>query len=175
MFKATAGWIAKLVAAGTVAVAGLMAAGVAQAHGGVSLSVGIGVPGVVVGAPVYASPTGLYGASPPRVLRTAPTRVLRTTPGLRPCTGLRGARLWLLPRRPPLLEWTPGSSPPLRSLSWPSRRRSGFAPTIQSGCLCSRFLYAASPGHRVRLAARAERRSHNACRSEAIQAMEQSP
>ncbi|WP_417284875.1 hypothetical protein [Comamonas sp.] len=71
MFKATAGWIAKLVAAGTVAVVGLMAAGVAQAHGGVSLSVGIGVPGVVVGAPVYMPPPPVYMA-PPRPVYYAP-------------------------------------------------------------------------------------------------------
>ncbi|GGH62910.1 hypothetical protein GCM10010975_28160 [Comamonas phosphati] len=90
MIKATSAWIAKLLAA-----AGLMAAGAAQAHGGVSLSVGIGVPGVVapvyaapyaapymVPAPVYVAPRPVYYAPPapvyyaPPVYRPAPVMVV---------------------------------------------------------------------------------------------------
>ena len=58
MSRTTSPRMAKLLAAGSIVVAGLMAAAGAQAHGGVSLSVGIGVPGVAVGvgAPVYATP-----------------------------------------------------------------------------------------------------------------------
>ena len=91
MIKATSASIAKLLGAGALAVAGLMAAGAAQAHGGVSLSVGIGVPGVVAPvyaapyvapAPVYVAPRPVYYAPPapvyyaPPVYRPAPVMVV---------------------------------------------------------------------------------------------------
>ena len=77
----------KILATGAVAVAGLMVGMAAQAHGGVSLSIGVGVPGVVVGAPapVYMPPL-LYMLRLP-----APSTMrhpLRSTTSLVPSTAL---------------------------------------------------------------------------------------
>ncbi len=68
-----------MVAAAGVALAALGGVSAAHAHGGVSWSVGIGVPGVVVGAtngypayaapaPVYVAPSPVYYAPPPPVV-----------------------------------------------------------------------------------------------------------
>ena len=71
MTKATSPWIAKLLAIGSIAVAGLMAGTAAQAHGGVSLSIGLGAPvygnPYVAPAPVYMPPRPVYYAPPPPV------------------------------------------------------------------------------------------------------------
>lgn len=74
MFKNTSKRVAKWLAAGSMAIAGLMAVGAAQAHGGVSWSVGVGVPGVAVGvgAPVYMPPRPVYYAPPPAVYYAPP-------------------------------------------------------------------------------------------------------
>ena len=70
-----------MVAATGVALAALGGAGAAHAHGGVSWSVGIGVPGVVVGAsngygyPAYAAPAPVYVAPSP-VYYTPPPPVV---------------------------------------------------------------------------------------------------
>lgn len=91
MTKATSPWIAKFLAIGTIAVAGLMAGTAVQAHGGVSLSIGVGVPGVVVGgpvygnpyavpAPVYVPPRPVYYAPPPPVYYAPPPPVYYAPP-----------------------------------------------------------------------------------------------
>lgn len=83
MNKTASPWIARLAAAGAVAAAGLLAAGGAQARSNVTLSVGIGVPGVVVGAPVYSAPyvapAPVYMA-PPRPIYYAPPRPVYYAP-----------------------------------------------------------------------------------------------
>ena len=75
MFTTTFPKMTKFLAVGAVAVAGLMAGVSAQAHGGVSLSIGVGVPGVAMGygapAPVYMAPPPVYVA-PPRPVYYAP-------------------------------------------------------------------------------------------------------
>ena len=75
MFTTTFPKMTKFLAVGAVAVAGLMVGVSAQAHGGVSLSIGVGVPGVAMGygapAPVYMAPPPVYVA-PPRPVYYAP-------------------------------------------------------------------------------------------------------
>ena len=75
--------IQALVASAGVALVMLTASGAAQAHGGVSWSVGIGVPGVAVGvaspqpyyysppAPAYYAPQPVYVPPPPVYYRPA--------------------------------------------------------------------------------------------------------
>ena len=84
--KTTAfGKIARFGAVASLAVAGLVAAGTAQARDNVSFSLGIGVPGVAVGvsnyypayqqpyyAPVYQQPAPVYYAPAPVYVRPAP-------------------------------------------------------------------------------------------------------
>ena len=81
MFKTTFPKMTKFLATGAVAVAGLMAGMSAQAHGGVSLSVGVGVPGMAmgIGAPVYMPPPPVYYA-PPRPVYYAPRPVYFAPP-----------------------------------------------------------------------------------------------
>lgn len=75
-----------LLAAATVALAGLGASGVAQARSDVTWSIGIGVPGVVVGngyqgysgyapPPYYPPPRPVYYAPPPPVYYAPPPPV----------------------------------------------------------------------------------------------------
>ena len=83
MFKTTSPRIAKWLAAASMAVAGLMAASGAQAHGGgVSWSIGVGVPGVAVGvgAPVYMPPRPVYYAPPPAAYYAPPPPVYYAPP-----------------------------------------------------------------------------------------------
>ena len=78
MTKATSPWIAKLLAIGSIAVAGLMAGTAAQAHGGVSLSIGLGAPvygnPYVAPAPVYMPPRPVSYPPPPPVYYAPPPR-----------------------------------------------------------------------------------------------------
>ena len=84
MTKATSPWIAKLLAIGSIAVAGLMAGTAAQAHGGVSLSIGLGAPvygnPYVAPAPVYMPPRPVYYAPPPPVYYAPPPPVYYAPP-----------------------------------------------------------------------------------------------
>ena len=73
-----------MAAAVGVALAALGGAPVAHARGDVTWSVGVGVPGVVVGAtngyPAYVAPPPVYYAPPPRVVYTPPQPVYYTPP-----------------------------------------------------------------------------------------------
>ena len=73
-------WKAAMASAG-VAMALMLGSGAAQARGDVAWSVGIGVPGVVVGAsnygPVYAAPPVVYAPAP---VYRAPPPVYYTPP-----------------------------------------------------------------------------------------------
>jgi hypothetical protein len=97
-----------MAAAAGVALALLTAAGAAQARSDVSWSVGIGVPGVVVGAsnggyyapapvyvaprPVYYAPRPVYYAPPPPVVYAPPPPVYYYGGGYREDRGYRGDR-----------------------------------------------------------------------------------
>ncbi len=103
-----------MAAAVGVALAALGGAPVAHARGDVTWSVGVGVPGVVVGAtngyPAYvAPPPGVLRTAAPCGVYTAPAGVLHAAAS---AGGLR-ARLRLLQPRP---------SPPSPPRSWPWSR-----------------------------------------------------
>ena len=79
--SSTFGKVARVGAVATLAVAGLVAAGGAQARSDVAFSLGIGVPGVAVGvsnapyyqpAPVYYQPQPVYSQPAPVYYQPAP-------------------------------------------------------------------------------------------------------